>query len=354
MTTGLIKAKNRMNRKITIPGLLSKLGITICVLIISGNQCFAQDLQKVVDLNERWRFSIGDSYEWADPDYDDSGWEWVYVPSAWENQGFHGYDGFAWYRTTFRKTQLTDNESLFLRLGNIDDVDEVYLNGKKIGSTGCFPPNYTTAYKSHRLYTVPTSLLRENNTIAVRVYDDVGEGGIIHGDISLVIDREAMPVDVDLRGSWKFRIGEFAHERIGKLETWDDIIVPGFWEDQGYKNYDGYACYAIEFKLEEEFANEKMVLVLGKIDDIDQVFVNGVLVGQSGEFHPQTVNERSNSYLQLRGYYLPDNLLKTTEKNLIVVRVYDHIAGGGIYTGSVGLISQENYIKYWNKKRRRY
>lgn len=331
--------------------LLGKLSLILFLLMGSASISFAQDFKKVMDLSHRWKFSIGDKQEWADPEFNDSDWEWIDVPSAWENQGFHGYDGFAWYRTTFTARQLPNKHALYLQLGNIDDVDEVFVNGKRIGKSGNFPPRYSTAYNSNRRYNIPADLIGETNTIAVRVYDDGGEGGIVHGNIAIMMDVDAVPLDVNLSGSWKFKTGQYAHESIDQMENWDEIIVPGNWEDQGYKNYDGYACYALEFKMKEEFAKDRMVLILGKIDDIDQVFVNGVLVGQSGEFKPQTVHERSDSWQQLRGYYLPTNLLSSSEKNTIVVRVYDGMQGGGIYSGSIGLISQDHYIQYWNKRR---
>ena len=40
----------------------------------------------------------------------------------------------------------------------------------------------------------------------------------------------------------------------------------------------------------------------------------------------------------------------TLEENNIVVRVYDGFRNGGIYDGSVGLITQSNYNKYFRKK----
>lgn len=313
----------------------------------------AQNYRKVVDLNGYWRFSIGDDEKWASPDFNDSNWERIQVPSSWENQGFHGYNGFAWYRTEFEFSPSVKGQSLYLKLGNIDDVDEVFINGKRVGRSGSFPPRYATAYNSNRVYNVPVGYLKESNTIAVRVYDDVGEGGIVHGDISLVVDRDAIPLDVDLQGSWKFKPGRDAHKDLKSVGNWDDIIVPGYWENQGYKNYDGYACYVLDFSLEAEAIAERMVLVLGKIDDLDQVYVNGVLVGQSGAFKHSTVQQYSDTYRQLRGYYLPTNLLKTDQENRIVVRVYDAVEGGGIYTGSIGLITQENYISYWNSRRRK-
>jgi sialate O-acetylesterase len=323
------------------------------IALLFNTSLFAQDYQKVVDLNERWKFSIGDEKEWAYPDFDDSDWERINVPSSWENQGFHGYDGYAWYRIKFEKPENLTGQTLYLNLGNIDDVDEVFLNGFKIGKTGNFPPKFETAYQANRFYNIPTQYLRQSNTLAVRVYDDIGEGGILRGDISIVIDKGAIPLDVDLQGTWKFKTGKNAHKDVDNMDSWDDIIVPGLWENQGYKNYDGYACYAQEFVVDADYLSDRMVLILGYIDDLDQVFVNGVLVGQSGAFKPSTVSERSESYKQLRAYYLPVNVLKKGEKNRIVVKVYDAGYGGGIYSGYIGLISQKNYIKYWNNRRER-
>ena len=32
--------------------------------------------------------------DWSDKNYDDSGWDVIFAPSAWENEGFNGYDGY--------------------------------------------------------------------------------------------------------------------------------------------------------------------------------------------------------------------------------------------------------------------
>ena len=61
---------------------------------------FAQNYERVVALQGRWRFSVGDKMEWAQENFNDQDWEVIHVPSPWENQGFYGYDGFAWYRKT--------------------------------------------------------------------------------------------------------------------------------------------------------------------------------------------------------------------------------------------------------------
>jgi len=67
-----------------------------------------------------------------------------------------------------------------LLLGRIDDVDEVWLNGERIGGSGSFPPNYMTVWDQERRYPVPASLIRGDGSdvLAVRVFDGTGNGGL--------------------------------------------------------------------------------------------------------------------------------------------------------------------------------
>ena len=48
-------------------------------------------------------------------------------------------------RKHFRLPQGAENKSLYLRLGCVDDISEVYLNGHIVGITGDFPPDFRTA-----------------------------------------------------------------------------------------------------------------------------------------------------------------------------------------------------------------
>ncbi len=93
--------------------------------------------------------------EWISPKFDDSKWESIHVPSPWEDEGFNGYNGYAFYRKNITISSTYKDRMLYLNMGYIDDVDEVYLNGNKIGSTGSFPPNYNTAYNAERIYYIP-------------------------------------------------------------------------------------------------------------------------------------------------------------------------------------------------------
>jgi sialate O-acetylesterase len=91
--------------------------------------------------------------------------------------------------------------------------------------------------------------------------------------------------------------------------------------------------------------------MMGMIDDIDQTYINGTLVGSVGDWNFENLSNnfnQNNEWEMLRGYYIPSNLLQPGKENTIAVRVYDGFINGGIYRGPIGLITQENYRKYWN------
>lgn len=316
----------------------------------------------VVDLNGDWKFSIGDDSSWVSADYNDDDWEEIKVPSNWENEGYYGYNGFAWYRKSFEIPNEYENDDLYLNLGYIDDVDETYLNGTLIGLSGGFPPYFLSAYTALRKYYIPKSLLRKGeNIIAVRVYDIQLEGGIIKGAIGIycpskgdTYSADLMP-EINLIGAWKFKTGDNIEWK--KAETndtsWKEIFVPAYWEAQGFGGYDGFAWYRKSFMLPKKYAGKKMVLLMGRIDDMDQTYVNGQLVGFVGNWNfdvfPENYNQ-NNEWQTLRAYFIPKGILKPGEKNLVSVRVYDGFLDGGIYDGPIGLIEQEKYVEYWKAK----
>lgn len=334
------------------------------ILLVSAILCFIvqntkiyageENLVLLQSLKGNWLFSIGINEEWISPKFDDSKWESIKVPSPWEDEGFNGYNGFAFYRKKFNISSNYKGRMLYLNMGYIDDVDEVYFNGNKIGSTGSFPPNYNTAYNAERVYYIPEQYINFDapNLVAVKVYDSSQDGGIVSGDIGLYGGKTSANLEINLQSEWKFQPGDDLRRKESDYDDsgWGEIFVPAKWEDQGYRDYDGYAWYRKSFNYQTH-NDEKMILLMGKIDDIDQVFINGTLVGSTGNFPSRSGSDVSvgQEFDAFRGYYIPEGLLKKNQKNVIAVRVLDTGGNGGIYEGPVGIISQTKYIEYWRK-----
>jgi hypothetical protein len=335
--------------------------VTTTFLVVGGcdmnsNLPVSDHLDKVINLEGEWMFSIGDDSAWSSPKYNDRAWDEIRVPSSWENEGFHGYDGYAWYRKHFTISKRYKNYTLYLNLGNIDDADEVYINGELIGFSGSFPPHYETAYNILRIYPVPSSYLNfeTNNVVSVRVFDDELEGGILRGDIGLFTMSSSLNMDINLEGKWDFSIGDDLRwkENISDNKNWSSIMVPSFWESQGFREYDGYAWYRKKVFIPSSLKDKKLVLLLGKIDDMDQTFLNGKQIGNTGDFSllPESFN-LNEQYRQLREYYIPRDQIRFDQENVIVVRVYDGFKYGGIYEGPIGIVTQDNWRKYWNRQK---
>jgi hypothetical protein len=327
--------------------------ITICLiafLFFSGSSGIGQGREKLVSLSGDWRFSIGDNMKYARPDFDDADWEKIYVPADWNRQGFRNYNGYAWYR---RKVVIegTTTGALYLELGKIDDVDEVYFNGHFIGRTGTFPPDYVTACNYPRKYYIPAEYINKNakNVIAVRVFDEGGQGGIMGYSSAMGIYSYSnySQNSLTLMGKWKFRLGDdkaWAAESVSET-GWEDILVPATWESQGFANYDGYAWYRNSIKLPDNFKIDDLVIMLGRIDDMDEVYINGKKVGYTGRIDEQLPHD--DEWRKVRTYTVPDGLLKPGRYNTIAVRVYDHTGAGGIYEGPLALLPKNEYKEFW-------
>ncbi|MDA3929534.1 MAG: glycoside hydrolase [Prolixibacteraceae bacterium] len=318
----------------------------ICVLVflLLSEVLLAESYYDEISLQGKWKFSIGDDMQWAEKKYDDTSWDNIYVPSRWEEQGYQGYNGFAWYRKNVVIPKSFQNRIVFIELGYIDDVDEVYFNGELIGRSGSFPPFSETAYNSFRRYSIPKHLINinEDNTIAVRAFDSQLEGGIVRGNVRIVAAEIAIEPDINMNGQWDFNTGI-------KPNNSGRILVPGNWENQGFFNYDGFAVYYKTVNVSSQLANQKLIFIAGRIDDDDQLFINGKFIGETGDLNG---NYNTDMHLEFRNYFIPEGVIKSG-KNYIEIKVLDRGGEGGILEGTIGLISQKNFIKYWRMKRQR-
>ena len=314
---------------------------------MTGFHHVAASQEKVKNLRGTWKFRIGDNIRWASVNYDDSSWDEIYAPSAWEDEGFNGYDGYAWYRKSFDGRSLGNIENLFINLGYIDDVDEVFINGNFIGYSGQFPPDFHTAYNAKRAYNIPSQYINYEgeNIIAVRVFDTVLGGGIISGDLGIYRYTSNEFNVVSLEGLWKFREGDNFN---WKNEDYDDnhwayLMAPGLWRYLGKRVWESYGWYRKKFRLSARLEDRPLTLILGRIDDYDEVYINGKLIGE-------TRDDRrygdSWSFKELRVYPIPDDLIRKDGLNTISVRVQDLGGHAGIYEGPLVIIDSQDVTAY--------
>ena len=142
------------------------------------------------DLSKRWSFSTQDRPAFAGGATPDGNWQ---VRRAGE---LVPQPGTFWYRQEFvlkDGTVLSRGIPVFLALPPIDDVDQTYLNGQLIGSTGSESPP-RQAFATERIYRVPSGVLRVGrNVIAIRVTNAFGPGGLRRGTARLI------PAGADVR-----------------------------------------------------------------------------------------------------------------------------------------------------------
>ena len=160
--------------------------VVMAVLVLAGT-AVAQSI-----VPAEWKFLQGDKTEYIDSALNEYWWKDISPLTVWERQGFQGYDGYAWYRVKVvvppsMKKNAFRYGGLMLNLGKIDDADETFFNGHKVGATGVMPPDYAGAYDVQRSYLIPPEYVQwgKKNTIAVRVYDAGGDGGLYGGPAEL-------------------------------------------------------------------------------------------------------------------------------------------------------------------------
>ncbi len=136
---------------------------------------------------------------WSDPAYDDSGWREITGPA---NSFPDGIDGVGWYRYAAVLPAEWAGRELTLSMGAIDDADETFFNGTRVGVTGSDVPSH---WQTARNYTIPGALVKAGrNVIAIRVSDFFGEGGLQGRSEEKFL--AAGPQKIMLDGSWRFRL----------------------------------------------------------------------------------------------------------------------------------------------------
>ncbi len=262
-----------------------------------------------------WKFSKGDNMLWKASGFDDSSWQTVKLPSTWEEHSKYTTDNvFGWFRRELTIPADLQGKDIFINVGKVDDADETYFNGIKVGGMGHLPPGYVSAWDIYRHYKVPHEIIRYGgkNSIAVRVFDGIMGGGIYD------------------KGT-KVTEGPF------------ESTCPG-GSGAGYINA-GTGWYRKEFKLPEDAKDKRVSIEFDGVYMNSSVWINGIHLGN-----------RPYGYSGFE-YELTPYLKFGDKKNVLAVRAEVQqpcsrwYSGAGIYrhvrlklTGQVNIAQWGTYI----------
>jgi beta-galactosidase len=142
-------------------------------------------------------------------DVNDGAWQSVDLPGDMAKAGgqWINADGEAVFRKTIEVPASLQGKELVLSLGTVDDFEETWFNGVRVGGVGADNPN---AYSVKRVYTIPANLIKPGrNVIAVRVWDRFGGGGFTGKDFEMTLKEPEKEVTAvagfyhpDYRDDW--------------------------------------------------------------------------------------------------------------------------------------------------------
>lgn len=141
---------------------------------------------------------------WHIAEYNDSSWPELYNPAEWSaTEEIGTLEGICWLR--FHLDIPTDwkNNKLILELGPIDEMDETFFNGKRVGSN-----KIIANWDKDRVYEIPSKLVNSDKAvISIRAINTFNEGGLFGQKEQLKIYPETEPQKaISLAGNWKYNI----------------------------------------------------------------------------------------------------------------------------------------------------
>lgn len=233
----------------------------------------------------------------------------------------------------------------------------LYSDTKKAGDivTGSTESNFSDSFD------IPVDQLGSSKSTTVSLQASLLGSTISLGSKPLirVTPTGTLPEDIqiDLLGDWKFKKdsypGPSLHGEAENVDTTDWATVqPGldWWTDgfggyEGLNNYFGAAWYQKTFFVPEDFPDQDLTLMAGKIDDADITYINGVKVGETGFVNGVY---KSSFWAASREYKIPSNLLKRGQVNTIAVYMLNDNGGGGWYSGPIGIYTKAAMQKIKN------
>jgi len=154
------------------------------------------------------------------------------------------------------------------------------------------------------------------------------------------------PETVLLNKEWKFNTGDDLKwaDPLFSDTAWGIINPHEIWESQGFKGYNGFAWYRTRIVIpsslkNKALPNDSIQIFLGRIDDCDQVFLNGKLIGENARNISGT-QKNGDDFIKEQGRWNLDRKYKLAQnapeilwdkENVIAIRCFDQGGAGGVF-----------------------
>ena len=241
----------------------------------------------------------------------------VWADADWRRIGFGCVD---FSRNYFTPKGL--QESLFNALNSSDKYVWVYTEKLRWWNQRNAPSAYVKALELARTGAGPgqkvTPKLVEVHADKIKGYSDADTFAEMRKTMTEIFD---LPKD-----GWRFARDE---DNTGEKQGWnrpdfDDskwrtISIGKFWEEQGEKDYDGYAWYRTTFTAPTVETGKRVFLAIGAADESAWIWMNGEYVGKQEK--------------QWNAPFAPDvtDAIKMGDKNSVAIKVHDTILAGGLW-----------------------
>jgi hypothetical protein len=164
----------------------------------------------VIKLDSGWRFHTGDDPAWANPNFDDSGWQKIDLQTTLTDQGIETYSGYGWYRLRLEPVPMPDSGQLDLALFVVPyslGQMEVMINGVPVAHTQGMT-DHPKMYQSLP-FTLPITRVNADGTIeiAIRTWADAS---ISHGLLDRVHLGDSSTMQETLENAISRRWGKSA------------------------------------------------------------------------------------------------------------------------------------------------
>ncbi|MCP4137832.1 MAG: SpoIIE family protein phosphatase [bacterium] len=162
-----------------------------------------------------------------------------------------------------------------------------------------------------------------------------------------------VPLDLGrVENQWKFKAGDdlLYKELLYDDKDWEQVKnLPHNWRNPAEKPYSpkGFAWYRIELDFPEKTPLRPLLFLLGPIDDADEVYFNGILIGRSGLINKLGQKPFQSSYDKKRLYPIRPGLVQMGKRNVLAIRVqasFKKYAGFDASTSTVLLGYEKNLI----------